>query len=255
MTAAADSTTLGSDITDINSPSRKMVRTADITCRVDDVYDVTSRLENTVRALHGIVAESRMENRTDETKTLNYKPDSLKQVRTYTTTAYLTLRVPQEYLDSVMKLIPSMATFIEHRTLKQDDNTLQYLSNALKNEALKPTIADTPLKTEQAIVYNDNKKEQIVDRKINNLQLLDDANYATISVDLFQPQKVDALTIADPASATVLPFGKRLGLALIGGWNGCREVLLTLLQIWPLWLLVLLLGWGYKQARKRKWSV
>jgi hypothetical protein len=255
MTAAADSTVLGSDITDINSPSRKMVHSADISCRVDDVYDVTSKLEDLVHSLNGVVAESRMENRTEETKTLHYKPDSLKQVRMYTTTAYITLRVPQQYADSVMEVIPSMATFIEHRTLKQEDKTMQYLSNALKNEALKPTIADTPLKTEQAIVYNDQKKEQIVERKINNLQLLDDVNYATITVELFQPQKVDALTIIDPSTATALPFGKRLFISFSDGWHGCMEFLLVLIQLWPLWLIVGLLIWGYRQGRKRKWSI
>ena len=116
-------------------PGHKIIRTADLQCKVPNVFNATTRLEQLVRSVGGIVQESQLSNRNTEIKTAYYKPDSLKQLQTYTTTSFITLRVPYMYLDSVVNAIPAMANFIDSRTLKQSDVTYQYLANELKNQS------------------------------------------------------------------------------------------------------------------------
>jgi hypothetical protein len=97
----ADSVSFSSDISDIRSASRKVIRTADFRCRVNDVFTASTSLENTVKSVGGIVEESRMNNENNFTQSIYHTADSLKEIHTYTTTAYLTLRVLVASLDSV----------------------------------------------------------------------------------------------------------------------------------------------------------
>ena len=53
--ATADSVVFGNSISSLTSPSRKMIRTADLRCRVDDVFAATTQLEDLVKASGGIV--------------------------------------------------------------------------------------------------------------------------------------------------------------------------------------------------------
>lgn len=85
--------------------------------------------------LHGVIIESRMENSTTGTNIFPYKPDSLKQATSFTTTAHLTLRVPVKQLDTLLYGVAAQAGFIDARVLQLEYVTLQHLSNQLKEAA------------------------------------------------------------------------------------------------------------------------
>ncbi|WP_222597255.1 DUF4349 domain-containing protein [Chitinophaga pinensis] len=77
-----------------------------------------------------------MQNESVVIKDVPYSADSLKRIELYTPVANLTLRVPTASLDSVVHTLTAMATFIDYRTLKDEDKTLTYLSNAMKTMGL-----------------------------------------------------------------------------------------------------------------------
>lgn len=239
LLASADSLSFNSDISDLRSASRKIIRTADFRCRVNDVFTAATSLENTVKAVGGIVEESRMNNENNYTSSHYHTADSLKQVHTYTTTSYLTLRVPVASLDSVVKTIPELSTFIEHRTLAQNDVTLKYLTNSLKNEPSGRTTKamDVAKKSEEVIAadqYLTEKHDQTVDRRIANLELLDEANYATIKVEFFQPERINTQVVINPDYYSKPSYGTQLMLALNNGWQILRSIFIVLISIWPL---------------------
>lgn len=253
--AAADSVSFSSDIADINSASRKVIRTADFRCRVNDVFTASTQLENLVKATGGIVQSSRMNNEGGYTQNVYYKEDSVKRVQAYTTTAYLTLRVPAAALDSVVKAIPQLSAFIEHRTLSQEDLTLKYLSNSLKNKVNTDDAKALALakKSKDAIVandYNEAKQERNINRSIENLQLLDNANYATIQVEFYQPEMVNTQVVINPEYFAKPSYTLRLGLALSKGWQFLRGLFIVLLGIWPMYIIAALAWVGYKRFRK-----
>lgn len=255
LLATADSTSFASDISDINSSSRKIIRTADFRCQVKDVLTASTSLENTVKSVGGIIEESRMNNEKSYTQSSYYTADSLKQVQTYTTTAYLTLRVPVAALDSIVKVIPGLTTFIEHRSLAQEDVTLQYLSNSLKNEPTGRTqkALDAAKKSEDIIAadnYLTRKHESTVDRQINNLQLLDQANYATLKVEFFQPERVNTQIVINPDYYAKPSFGTQFVVAINNGWQMIRQLFIALLYVWPLLILATISWILYRKYRK-----
>ncbi|MCF6403016.1 DUF4349 domain-containing protein [Chitinophaga filiformis] len=251
--STADSTNLANDITALNSPSRKRVRTADVRCRVSNVFSSLSALEHTVIGVGGMVGESTMHNDVAMTQDLPYSVDSLKRVQLYTPTATLTLRVPAASLDSVVHTLTSMATFIDYRTMKDEDKTLLYLSNSLKNDApepavLKPTAKGTAL---DVATYQDQRYDEGTNRRIANLAILDDVHYATFSVQLFQPQQADIQVIVNPDKVTRAGFGTRILTALVAGTETLSNVFVFLLSCWP-FLIVVVAGWfGYRRMMVR----
>lgn len=247
--ATADSTGLANDITALNSPSRKRVRTADVRCRVSNVFNSLSTLEHTVIGVNGMIAESTMHNDVAMTQNVPYSADSLKRIQLYTPTANLTLRVPAASLDSVVHTLTSMTTFIDYRTLKDEDKTLTYLSNSLKNDAPAPTaLKPTPKGTALDVAtYQDQRYDENTDRRIANLAIMDDVHYATFSVQLFQPQQADIQVIVNPDKVTRAGFGTRTLTALISGTETLSNLFVFLLSCWP-FLIVLVAGWfGYRR--------
>ncbi|WP_160715524.1 DUF4349 domain-containing protein [Chitinophaga solisilvae] len=239
--AAADSTDFSSDISALNSPSRKRVRTADVRCRVQDVFRAASRLEQTVTAVQGIVVESRMKNEAVQQHELPYTSDSVRQVQLYTPTASLTLRVPVGHLDSVVHTLTSMAAFIEYRTLTDQDYTWNYLSNSLKNDKLAPVKKikpDAGTSSLDIAKFEEEQHEKSVDRSISNMQLLDNVAYSTFTVQLFQPEVADVQVVVNPQQFKRAPFGTEVRTALRDGAVMMRNILLGMLQVWPFWIAV-----------------
>ncbi|MCW3122569.1 MAG: hypothetical protein JWQ38_2061 [Flavipsychrobacter sp.] len=235
----------------LNSPERKVIRTADLRCKVQNVYTATTKLEQMVKATGGIVQESHIFNDATATKTAWYTQDSVRELQTYTCNATLTLRIPTQYLDSVINAIPGMVSFIDNRTVKQSDVTYQYLNNELKNLAVNMHII-APIKGKQQLAarqYEDSKEEQQIDRKVENLLLMDNVSYATLTVALSQPEQVFAQTIVNVAHATRTPLILQCKAALYNGWEMTMSFIIVLVNIWP--LLILLALWI---VYRKRWS-
>lgn len=243
----------------LDAPDRKIIRTADFNCKVQNVMTAVNSLEHIVKSVGGIVQESRVENSAGITSSVYYKPDSLKEFNMYTSTAFLTLRVPVAQLDSVVQSIPAMVSFIDSRALKQSDVTAHFLGNELhKNIGTKvytPSKAVGLAKKQEDLIavqeYEDANTSRLIERKVENLQLLDQANYATITVALAQPPQIFTQVIVDPSSVSRVPFFIDLGASFSSGWVGVKSVFLSLVTLWPLFLLVGVSLLMYRRYRRR----
>ena len=232
------------------SPPRKRIRSADIKCRVDNVLQATLRLEHLVTQLDGGITESHIDNSPVETKEFVYKTDSLKKIQIIAPTATLTLRIPEKYLDSVVNMLSQSSGYVNYRTLKQSDVTLQYLSNNLKNQeqAKSPIDIDKGEKNRLDLLqYKDERQEAMVDRKIANLQLNDDVKYSTLTVNFFQPAITDITVQINPDAIIKTSLSTDLRASLQGGVEILRTFLLAFVALWPLWMLGVLAWFGYKK--------
>jgi len=286
--ATADSTTFSGDMSNINSSSRKRVKSADARCRVPSVFEATSKLERLVTSLGGVVVESSLQNESVQQYQLPYSTDSIKSIQLYTPTANLTLKVPVARLDSVDQSLTAIASFIEHRVIKDQDMTLKYLGNAMRNEqhevkankeewaaekreqaaekraklaakgaagtSVNVTTAGAESNDEQlnAVAYKDQKDDAVIDRRLNNLAILDDVAYSTLTIQLYQPQVTDVQIVLNPAQISRAGFGTELLTAVKSGAEVLRNILLFFVQIWP-FLIAGIVGWiGYRKLILRR---
>lgn len=247
--AVTDSTNFSNDITSLNSPSRKRVRTADVRCRVGSVFNTVSALEHVVLGVDGMVAESNMQSYDVTVKDIPYSADSLKRIQLYTPAAVMTLRVPAIHLDSVVRTLTSMSAFIEYRILKDEDKTLSYLSNSMKNDGPKSaTVKPTPLGTTVDVAeYRDEKHVTETDRKIANLAIMDDVHYSTFTVQVYEPQRASEQIIVNPERITRTGFGTQIWMALRTGLESIGALFVFLIACWPY---IILLSLGFYLYRK-----
>ena len=191
----------------------------------------------------GVVQESNMQNNYPETKSMNYKPDSLRQIRVYTSSANLVLKVPYQHLDSVIHALPGMVLFIDSRVLSQNDVTYGYLAHKLKQENADRSVARVnkiqvkngkyALDIQQ---YADNKDDEKVDHEIENLKMMDNVMYATVTVYLVQPEKVFTQVVVNPDFFLQVSFGEELKNGLRNGWDALTAFVIVLFNIWPLFI-------------------
>ncbi len=253
--AMADSTAIP-----LNSSERKIIRTADFKCEVANVMTAVNALERMVTDAGGAVEESKVENTAGNEGEAYYKVDSLKKYHTYTTTATLTLRVPVAVLDSVIRNVPAMVNFIDARTLKESDVTADYTANRLKAETgTKVYSAEKAVKlakkAEDLVAiqqYEDENVTQLINRKLENMRLLDEVNYATLTIALSQPPQVFVQIIADPAYVASVPFTTQLGEALRSGGNLLGDLFVGLISVWPLLVIGSFFLIYYLRFKRRK---
>lgn len=252
--ASADSmaTSTAPDIADLASDSRKVIRKADIKCRVNDVPQAVKELETFTAQAGGFVAQSHTQNSIINEKSAAYKTDSFKTVQSYRTTANMVIRIPYYALDTLADHISKLSTFIHHRDMNRQDVTLQYLSNLLKNRETPTT--NQPAKTAKSNDANApvvNEKHEQVDRKIANLEILDDTRYATLALEIYQPEQV-IVSITQNTDKLLSPgFGERAGDALNTSIEIIKSLTLAAIAIWPIWLTLIIFLLWYK-SRKNK---
>ncbi|MBW8683384.1 DUF4349 domain-containing protein [Chitinophaga rhizophila] len=184
-----------------------------------------------------------MQNESMGIKDIPYSADSLKRIQLYIPTATVTVRVPAAKLDSVVSMLTSMSTFIESRIMKDEDKTLSYLSNALKNDG-PPPVAIQPSKqatTVSVATYQDKKYDAETNRRIANMAILDDVHYATFTVQLYQPQMADQQIIVNPEKVILAGFGTEVLQSLRTGLESFSKLVIILVACWP-YLLLLTIG-------------
>ncbi len=268
-TAAADSKTStsvvaaelasGNELVDINDAKRKMMKTADLRMRVENVQRSTVQLERITNQLGGLVMRSQLDNNIRYSKTLPYNSDSLRLANAYQTTSYLQVKVPALHLDSFLSIVADQSAFIYNRNLLLEDATLQYISNDLKQKSgvadvavnnanrLSRRTADAIDAADYASAVDNNK----IEKRIDNLSIQDNVKYATVSLAIEQPEKVDYVIVADVDKQMQAGFGTQATNALASGWSVFKIFLIGLVHIWPLWMLLGLAFVVYKYWKKR----
>ncbi len=238
--SAADSTRFATDIRSLQAPSRKIIKKGSLVCEVKDVLPAVQKAEQLVNGVGGMVMESNMVNEAGEIKEVYYAADSIKQVSSYTPSANMVIRVPAALTDSVMNILTGMSSFTSKRIFNQYDETYTYLGNAIKNQyadtqtvVKAEKLADNSVEALQVGHYKQDAADEKTDRRIENLKLLDDVNYATLSVQFSAPQQAIVAIVPDVRSMTTIPFFSELGLAIMKGMNILQGFVLAIITIWP----------------------
>lgn len=260
--ASADTGVMtGSDFEDLTSDSRKVIRKADIRCRVKNVQDAVSKLETFTTMAGGFVQESHTRNQVVSEKSTPYTGDSVKTAQVYNTTANIVIRIPCYALDTLATEITNVAAFIDHRDMTRDDVTLQFISNVLKNREAVKTVATAEKqkapadKKTEVLQYRDDNAGQQVDRRIANLSILDDSRYATLSLELYQPQQATVFVTQDVDKLIAPSYGEKITDALTGSIEIIKGFILIIITTWPVWIAAIAIIIYFKRlARKRKYA-
>ena len=235
--------------------SAKLVKTAGIRFKVKDVEQGLKALSELAQQKGGRIYEQNFQSGERDKKELKLSDDSLLVIATLSPQADVTVRVPSQNLETFLFDAAGLGYYTGNSHLKIDDQSLVYLQNALKQKAreavlaipsaAKPTVAGRG----QAIEI----KDKSVDHLIAAKTIAANAQYSTVTLNLFQNAVVRKETIANYVlDGYDLSFGERLKNAVNRGWEAFVNLLMALSHLWVFALLGFFVFTLYKYQTKKK---
>ena len=243
--------------------TRRMIRTANIKFKVNDVIQATYSIENIVVKNNGFVENTNLTSQINRTKETPIKEDSTLLTTYYTVLNTLILRIPNTQLDTTLKEIAQFVEFMDYRVINAQDVTLDLLSKRMEQSRLArydsrmtSAIDNQGRRLNDVSGAEDNllyRQAQADEATLANLQILDRIKYSTITLSLYQNQSIKYEVIAKEKTIKPYstPFGTRFIDALKFGWNIVVEFSLFLFNIWSIILIGVLAFLGLKYFKKR----
>ncbi|KQM66342.1 hypothetical protein ASE74_07995 [Pedobacter sp. Leaf216] len=221
-----------------STAAEKIIKTADMRFRVKDVQNTKEQLSKTIKAQGGTVAEFSIESSIQETDKVKQSTDSLKEITSYRTQGYLVAKVPSEKLDEFTNTIAKMAVFVDHQSMKMDDQSIAYLANKLKAQNRVDAIEKinkVALKKSANVESSLYIKDDYVDKKIENLQIDSRVKLSTITLNFYQDNTVKTMVVANDNLYDYRPaFFNRLWLGIVNGWTIFKEIIIAISNLWML---------------------
>lgn len=242
--------------------NRKMLRKADLKFEVKDVAQSTRNIEKVTQKLGGLITESNLVSHQTETDITKVSIDSTLQTRKFYVDNVLSLRIPNQNLDTLITAIEKEIVYLDSRNKSADDVSLQLLANQLKQARNKNTVQ----RITSAIDKKGNKLNQIVDAeeqvqtknedtdnsRIENLALIDEVNFSTVTLNIYQPESFVQTMLPNVKSTNA--YRPHLGLqiwdSIKTGWFILEDILAFFTKFWSVALLLFLAWLGYKKWMK-----
>ncbi|PYF70657.1 uncharacterized protein DUF4349 [Pedobacter nutrimenti] len=239
-----------------STAAEKIIKTADMRFRVKDVQHTKEQLSSTLKAEGGMISEFTLQSSIQQTEKVKYSADSLLELTSYRKEGRIVAKVPAEKLDDFTNKIAKMAVFVDQQSLKMDDQSLNYLSNKLKNNNRAEAV--TQLNKHANKKSNNVEtaleiKDDYVDKKIEN-QLIDaKVKYSTLTLDFYQDNTVQKIVIGNDDLYSYRPsFFTRFWLNIQNGWVIFKEFILILTNMWMILLLIAAGYFSFRYYRKKR---
>lgn len=218
--------------------AEKIIKTADMRFRVKNVQNTKEQLSKTIKSEGGTVAEFSIESTIQETDKVKQSTDSLKEITAYRTEGYLVAKIPSEKLDEFTNTIAKIAVFVDHQSMKLDDQSIAYLANKLKAqnrvdaiEKINKVASKKSANVESSLYI----KDDYVDKRIDNMQIDNRVKFSTITLNFYQDNTVKTMIVANDNLYDYRPaFINRLWLGIVNGWTIFKEIIIAISNLWML---------------------
>lgn len=258
-----DSVSMSSSAAVVNKKEsdHNFIRTADIKFKVKDVVKATYAIEDVTARCGGFVTLSDLKSDVQYSNETAVSDDSTLESTYYTVTNTMTIRVPVTRLDTVLRSLGKLVEFMDYRTIKADDASLQLLANKMlqkRTEQGEQRIAQDIDKHGKKLGETVNAEESAMDKqeqhdnaKLANMMLNDKISYSTITLDLYQNKNVRRELVANDKSIRAYEpgFGKKLIGELQSGWHALEAVILFLIGLWGPILLIVVAFYAFFKIR------
>jgi hypothetical protein len=228
------------------------IRTADIRFSVKDVTGATFRIEDIVAKHNGYVSYTNLLSNVSYQSQTQVSEDSVMHAKHYQVENSLTIRVPNTHLDAALREIAPLMEFLDHRKITADDIKFTLMANQLAEnrfnkhkERFTEAIDEKGKKMRETAEAENSllmKQENADNTRIETLELMDQVNYSTVTLYIYQPETIQYTLVAkEKIIAPFKPsFLKRLGESVKTGWIVFEQIILFFVQIWG--VIVLMIG-------------
>lgn len=241
---------------------KKFVKSSELRFEVKNVLQATEKIEDITAKYDGYLVYSNLQNRDDNYKRSRISRDSIVITKQIVVLNEMQLRVPNERLDSFIREMNTLITFLDYRVIRLNDVTLQFAANQKKTDRLtkytqrqtnnidtKTSKLSEKLNAEDKLLNRQNQQDELV---LNSMALEDQVYYCNLSISIYQKPLIIKQVEADfEYVSEVKPrFFSRMWDSIVQGWSILAEVFLFLVKIWGVALLVLVSIIGFRYLAK-----
>lgn len=248
----------------IGDSLHRFVRSADLKFRVDDVVESTYAIEDFTARHNGYVEKTNLASTVNNQTEIRISADSSMQITDFTVTNTITLRVPFQKMDTLLKDIATTVEYMDYRNIRARNVSFDLLSNQLtqlRSERMQQRVGNAIATSRSTATDKTTAAEALAQQEqsadeafIENKRMEDKISYATIELQLYQKNEQQYHKIAMiPSVDEYQPgFGERAGDALETGWNILVELVLFLTRLWVFVLFGFIAYLLYRRSRKNK---
>ena len=214
---------------------RKIVRSASIRFQVKDLLESSERVESLLSKYKAQLVTSEQYSQAG-TLEANY-----------------TIKVVPSKLNALLKEIQRESIFLDSKNISAEDITMRYIDVEARLKAKRAVEQRYLLLLQQADKVNEivaietelNKiREELEVAQAQKKEMDKQINYSTISLTMYQ---FVPTSYQDRTS-----FYTRTTEAFEGGWHLLKSITIGIFYLWPIWILIPLIVWIYRQLKRRK---
>jgi Domain of unknown function (DUF4349) len=236
-------------------PEAKLVKTADMRFKVQDVQKSTTSISGLANSMNGMVMDQNLESTIENTETTPISNDSMVVISSYFTQSNMVVRVPSERLEEFLNAAGKLAVFINSRNMHIDDKSLDYLSAKMKNANRKQFVKEQQKNAQEETADAEdvlNVKDELVNDHIGNMKIDDAVKYSTVGLKLYQNSLIRKEVIANNTLSNYqLPFFTRVANSFGYGWILFIDFLVALTHIWIFMVLAAVIWFGIRYRRRK----
>jgi len=229
--------------------NKKFIRTAESKFRVKEVKQTTQRIHDLTNKYGGYVSSMSLRSEPSVSKKIQISADSLVEVEEFIVRNELTIRVPNQQLDSLLREVFKMVDYWDNCELKTDDASLLILGNSLKIKRLESfsdrNKANIDKKKGNITIASEAEKDglahdnQADNYKIDQQSIEDRVNFSVVNLQIYQAESIQKTAIPDIKN--IEPYRPNIflqvGDSLKDGWLVFENLLVFLVKFWPLWVI------------------
>lgn len=237
----------------INGITHNFIKKANLKFKVQDVLNSSKKIEDIVAGYGGYISSSELSSNINNKQSTQINKDSILEQTYYTTINLISIRVPSQKLDTVLRQISDLALFIDFRNMHSDDVKMKLFSNKLAENrytnyknSVKQKAEQVVAKQSQIVSTQNNllEKQTFADEKrIDSYDLADQVNYSSVTLETYQTQSVlkEMVAIPNVVNPYQMPFYEKLGEAFLNGFSILKSFILFLVNSWSILLILALL--------------
>ena len=229
--------------------SKKFIRKVNMKFRVREVENATYRIENSIQRHGGYVSTTTLRTEIQSSYNVQVAKDSIMEITYYKVVNVMTLRIPNENLDTTLKEIVGVIDFLDYRTIRAENVTLSLLAKELEKKriakyqkrlkALKAQKVDKISKRKEVELEIFRRQEQKDNALIARLKLEDEIDFSTINIEIYQPVTYQ---LSYPVQSMVKTYEPGVFEVLASkvkvGWSILMGLLFFIVEFWSVWVIL-----------------
>ncbi len=210
---------------------RKIIRTANLRMQVDDVEKTSAKIEALIKQKGGFISDVNM------SASGSYITNNI------------TIRIPNEKLDSLLDSFSGEAIHIDYKRINSKDVTEEFVDIELRLKTKKEVrdryidVLRNKAKTVEEIL-NAEERIRVIQEEIESKEgrlryLSNQVALSTINLEVYQH---------DGTGIVRKSYSSKIARAFSDGWDGIKEFVLVLVNLWPVLIILGLVIYYF-----RKW--